>query len=131
MRAATSLTKLSKLTPLLASLPLFVAVSSAPAANNSVTESSGLLCGRVLDSTDTPSSGALVFVLPADGNKPLAVSVSDSQGKFQFSDLPPGRYVLLAIHGHHSPGRSAPVVVGQLGSPFPLLVTLGAEPLDA
>ncbi len=104
---------------------------SAHSAHSATTENNGsFLLGRVFDERETPIATALVLLVPSASLVPIAAKVTDKRGKFTFSDLPPGRYVLLAIHGHHSPGRSGPVVVGKLGTPFPLKVTLGGTAIE-
>lgn len=95
------------------------------------------LHGRVVDQADRVVANAVVFAVAADqlmAEPSLSPShstervqvIADESGRFLFSDLPPGRYVLVAIHGHHSPGHSDPVVVGQFGLVVPLRVQLGA-----
>ena len=90
------------------------------------------LHGQVVDQHDKGVIGAVVFavahgssVSPSHSTDRIQ-ALTDESGRFLFSDLPPGRYVLVAIHGHHSPGHSDPVVVGQFGMAMPLRVELGA-----
>ncbi len=92
------------------------------------------LGGRVFSVNEAPTEAAIVLAIAMPSEEPtseyrpmIRAARTDSRGQFQFFDLPPGRYVFLAIHGHHSPGRSAPVVVGELPSPFPLRITLGGQ----
>lgn len=134
MRAALLLTTIATAAATL--LPPRSAPANAAGANTNATattaiESAALppsLCGRVLDENDQPIPQALILAISAAGF-PSSATISQKTGRFSFSDLPPGRYVLIAIHGHHSPGRSDPVVVGQLGSPFPIRVTMTGGPI--
>jgi hypothetical protein len=71
--------------------------------------------------TETPS----YLPLGGGGSEKRVQVVADESGRFLFSDLPPGRYVLVAIHGHHSPGHSDPVVVGLLGMAVPIRLEVG------
>jgi protocatechuate 3,4-dioxygenase beta subunit len=90
------------------------------------------LQGQVVDQDDRGVSNAVVIAVehagPSVSQSRSAKRVqvtADESGRFLFSDLPPGRYVLVAIHGHHSPGHSDPVVVGQFGLVVPLRLQLG------
>ena len=90
------------------------------------------LHGQVVDQNDRGINNAVVFAVAHGSSDSPSHSAeriqatTDESGRFLFSDLPPGRYVLVAIHGHHSPGHSDPVVVGQFGMAMPLRVELGA-----
>ncbi len=105
------------------------------------------LSGRVFGPNGTPQPAAVIFAIEAsdgsadddsesrssqkqDDHPIIRDTVSDQLGQFYFFDLPPGRYVLLAIHGHHSPGHSAPVVVGELSSPFPIRIDLDQDTME-
>lgn len=90
------------------------------------------LQGRVVDPSDRGVATAVVYAVYHPGSFPASPpsakttrTIADESGRFVFSDLPPGRYVLVAIHGHHSPGHSDPVVVGHLGMPVPIRILVG------
>jgi hypothetical protein len=101
------------------------------------------LHGRILDRNGAPVAGARVLAFLehrplsflAEATKiftsPRADVLSDSEGRFSISHLPPGRYVLVAIHGHHSPGRSGPVAIESGPLPVPLKVVLDGEVVPA
>ena len=82
------------------------------------------LQGKVVDAADRGVPAATVYAIAEPGQTTRVIA--DESGRFRFSELPPGRYVLVAIHGHHSPGHSDPVVVGHLGMPVPIRIELGA-----
>ena len=71
-------------------------VSSAQPPSPSASEH-GVIAGVVLDGTGgSPISGANV-TLSTEGDQPSdALAVTDSKGRFAFSNVPPGRYILFA-----------------------------------
>jgi hypothetical protein len=97
------------------------------------------LSGRVIDGRGRPVEGAVVVALTAE---PVEVAtamidpgrdgvISDDRGRFHIAQLRPGRYVLIAIHGHHSPGCSGPVVVTGRRLGLAVEVMLGTEAMPA
>jgi hypothetical protein len=99
--------------------------------------------GRVVDERGRPVAGAVVVARDLDSEIVLASSptgpvdpstegvVTGADGQFSLSNLPPGRYVLVAIHGHHSPGRSGPVVVIRNGRALAIEIALDSESIRA
>lgn len=113
--------------------------SAMPVADDALVE----VHGRVVDDRGRPVAGAVVVarkldprvVLASTSTKPVDPAregvLTGADGRFSLSDLPPGRYVLVAIHGHHSPGRSGPVVVIRDGRALTVNIALDSESIRA
>jgi Carboxypeptidase regulatory-like domain len=82
----------------------------------------GVIAGVVLDNTGgSPISGANV-TLSTEGDQPSdALAVTDGKGRFAFSNVPPGRYILFANCEGYSFGSYG----GATRNHAPATVTLG------
>src|SRR5262245_32835048 len=65
-----------------------------PVAADQNRASAAAIEGRVLAGAREPLAGAIVFVAAARSNAPGQSVISDADGRFQFSGLAEGRYVL-------------------------------------
>lgn len=74
------------------------------------------LAGFVIDSKDGPLAGAKVTVSGLDKKKALTTQRTDNRGRFEFNDLPPGKYIIAAsIKGHRAlPGEPFWITRGTL-----------------
>ena len=81
----------------------------------------GTVLGRVIDELGFPVEGVAVFVRPLALTLPPVVGafITDQLGRFEVTGLDPGRYSLVAIHGHHPPGSvtAVPVFPDSPGTP--------------
>ncbi len=79
---------------------------AAPAHIPSAYPDSTRVRGRVVDSDGNPVAGSAVIVCPLSiMMPPLPYGfVTDADGRFEVTGLPPGRYSFIAIHGQHPPG---------------------------
>jgi len=82
-------------------LPVKVVLSSSLA----------VLSGRVTVSRDQPAAGAPVFLHPVDleagaGLTTLRTTRTDLAGRYRFTGLPPGRYLLLSSFDFEQPNES-------------------------
>lgn len=75
--------------------------------------------GRVVDANGDPVAGVMVVVRPfADSLQQIMVSstearddaVTDATGQFVLSEMVPGNYSVVALHGNHPPGLARLVV---------------------
>jgi sarcosine oxidase gamma subunit len=72
-----------------------------PRDSSSRTGGSSSLTGRITEqATGRPLPRALVTLMPADRPRPLS-AVADAQGRYEFTDVQPGEYVLWAEAGEH------------------------------
>lgn len=80
--------------------------------------------GRVVDANGDPVAGVMVVVRPFADTLQHIVSVStaarddaftDAAGQFELSEMIPGNYSVMALHGNHPPGI-AKLVVSEAGS---------------
>lgn len=60
------------------------------------------LAGAVIDSDDQPLSGAKVIVSEIGYTHTVATQHTDHEGKFRFTNLPPGKYTITASVSGHS-----------------------------
>ena len=70
----------------------------------------GVVQGVVNNAAGQPVTGAMVKLINADRHLTFMV-VSQAQGRFEASDLPPGQYTVQGIGGGFESNQSAPVAV--------------------
>lgn len=119
------------------------APASFPSAIPVADDARVIVNGRVVDDRGRPVAGAVVvardlddgFVFASSPDRPVDPTaegvLTGADGRFSVADLPPGRYVFVAIFGHHSPGRSGPVVVAGSGRALSIQIALAAETIRA
>jgi len=71
-------------------LPCYVTILALFAGPGAVTQETGAIQGKAIDTTGAPILGAVVTVQAPGGNSQM--TVTDSQGPFQISSLPSGNY---------------------------------------
>jgi Carboxypeptidase regulatory-like domain len=104
----------------LAALPLLFCGQLALA------QETGLIQGKVTDSSDAPILGAVVTVSGADGNPRM--TATDIEGAFQVSSLPPGNYNVKISASGLSDWTASDVTVSVPPEPKLLLAVMQVAP---
>lgn len=91
------------------------------------TKSTGVVRGVVVDATIVPVAGATVAVQPGDRNV-----TTDAEGRFGFSDLEPGAYLVRASKADYTAAQATVQVVAGESEPRATMLVLdrllGTEP---
>src|ERR1700681_1490160 len=82
----------------------------AMAAAAQAADDRGIVQGVVNNAAGQPVAGALVKLINADRHLTFMVPSQD-QGRFEASDLPPGKYTVQGIGGGRESAKSTPVSV--------------------
>ena len=101
---------LGKLTQYLAVSVAFGAIAVAAQTTTQAADGRSTIQGIVNSAAGQPVAGAMVKLTNADRHLTFMV-VSQAQGRFEASDLPPGKYVVQGIGGGFESNASAPVTV--------------------
>jgi hypothetical protein len=106
------------------------ASQALPAAENQV--GTPLLEGSIASERGEPLVGAIISVFGANLASGGLITISDENGRFRVSDLPPGLYTLRAYLSGFLPSRSSKVEVSkERGSTEPVLMKLARlDPQD-
>ena len=107
---------------------------SAPRAAATEVESNGVIRGRVMDrETGRPIARATAQLTPAAGPGEARSAATDSEGRYQFTGLPAGRYTLtaappdgVATHLAHRFGQERPLDFRRSGIGTPIRLERGA-----
>ncbi len=95
-------------------------------AGSGLAQATGSIQGKVTDSSGASILGAVVTVRGADGN--LRTTVTDGEGGFQMTSLPPGNYDLKISASGLSDWTASNVPVSTTPELQPLLVVLQVAP---
>ena len=106
----------------------------APRAAATEVESNGVIRGRVIDrETGRPIARATAQLTPAAGPGEARSAATDSEGRYQFTGLPAGRYTLtaappegVATHLAHRFGQERPLDFRRSGIGTPIRLERGA-----
>ena len=108
--------------------PLARAPSSVSSAAVGTAPVIRLVTGQVLDAEAKPVVGAMVAAIfdlePERGDQPFT-AVTDAEGHFSFSSLPPDTYAFTATAKEGAPGYSGMIQVGPAAPTPPLVLHLG------
>ena len=102
--------------------------------NTSVTSTTGVVTGMVIDIQENPLEYSILYVLRAEDSAIVANGISDVGGKFTISSVPFGRFILKAESMGYKPTFSMPFTLSKSNpiSKFPKFkITQKIESLDA
>ena len=108
------------------SIPYLTALIILFTARAALPQATGSIQGKVTDSSAAPILGAVVTVDSADGSSHM--TVSDIEGAFQISSLPPGNYGVKISAAGLSDWTASDVPVSTTPKSMPLLAVMQVAP---